>query len=200
MHPTTAIAGPDYGEQSSGRAKSPPGACRTSNRCAPVCSAITGWLTRVVRAIYGDPQILITASPTSTSPPPARCSADRLVMRNTVAGFGLAFLIASTLFGCCRCARSIKLVDPLLNGHSRRMTYLAAPESLSTEKSPSNNRANCSRAASAVCPDNTDNVCERTRARPESTCSVHLSRPATPARLTQSDTAGQLICTWAGQL
>src|SRR3954465_6173089 len=97
MHPTTAIAGLDYGEQSSGPSKSPPGACRTSNHCAPVCTVITGWLTRVVRAIYGAPQIVITAAPTSTSPPPARCSADRLVMRNTVAASGQAFLIASTL-------------------------------------------------------------------------------------------------------
>jgi hypothetical protein len=80
-------------------------------------------------------------------------------------GFGASVLDRKHPLGCCHCARSIRLVNPLLNGHSRRMTYLAAPESLSTEKSPSNNRANCSRAASAVCPDNTDNVCERTRAK-----------------------------------
>jgi hypothetical protein len=65
-------------------------------------------------------------------------------------GFGASVLDRKHPVGCCHCAHSIKLVNPLLNGHSRLMTYLAAPESLSTEKSPSNNRANCSRAASAV--------------------------------------------------
>src|SRR5690242_13926692 len=89
MHPTTANAGPDYGEQSSGRPERQLMPQRSSNSCAPVCSVITGWLTRVVRAIYGAPQILITASPTSTSPPPARCSADHPVMRNTTASQGL---------------------------------------------------------------------------------------------------------------
>ena len=80
-------------------------------------------------------------------------------------GFGASVLDRKHPLGCCHCARSIRLVNPLLNGHSRLMTYLAAPESLSTEKSPSNNRVNCFRAASAVCRDNTDNVCERTRAK-----------------------------------
>jgi hypothetical protein len=115
-------------------------------------------------------------------------------------GYRVSVLDRKHPVGCCHCARSIKLVDPLLNGHSRRMTYLAVPESLSTENSPSNNRANSSRAASAVCRDNTDNVCERTRARSGINLFGHQSRSATPSRLTRSNTAGQLTCTWAGRL